>query len=177
MAGNSFCDRLNRSPIAQMPFTFTSPPRSRRLRTQWLVLVTVSSMTTVLSVHAINAMLFYQMTATRLTLIGQTAVREGAELLVDDPASAIHLAQYCALSQGVVQSEISFIRTADHGRSLGISLKRKIPLFIAMLSPIVSKRMVCVTVWARARSKPSTQLPYGSAPLLIAIGPSVQSPR
>jgi hypothetical protein len=160
-----------------MPFIPPNPPRSGRIRTRWLVLVIAASMATVLSVHAINAMLFYQMTAARLTLIGQNAVSEGAELLINDPARAIHAAQSCALSQGIAQSEIGFIRTTEDGRSLGISLKRKIPYFITMLSPMVFRQVVCITVWARARSKPSTQFPYGSAPLLIAIGPSVQSPR
>ncbi len=115
--------------------------------------------------HATNAALYYQMTFARLTQIDQQAVQEGAAYLIDDPQKAIRTAQLWALGHGVELDEISFIRTGQSGRSLGMGINRRIPTYIAMLAYGLPNRTVSVAAWANWQD-PSH--PEGSKPRLVA---------
>jgi hypothetical protein len=154
--------------IRLMPPGLPPTPRREMSRTRVRLLTVIAVATAACSVllHAFSAGLYYRVMSARLMMIDQMAVRRGAEYLVDGPQKAIHEVQAFALEQGIAENEISFIRTAASGHSIGMALHRKIPEYVATLSVGLPNRVIRVTAWAQEGAQPPPGTP--SAPLLFA---------
>jgi len=147
-------------------------PKLRRekssTRVRLLAVLAVTAAGCAVLLHAVTADLYYQMMSVRLLAIDEMAVRRGAEYLVQGPQKAIHEVQAFALSHGIAEDEIGFIRMAADGHSIGMALNRKIPRYLLTLSLGLTNRIVSVTAWAQVQGGKAPPSSTPPAVLLFA---------
>jgi len=146
-------------------------PRNPRRRLSILALLSVATVAAAVIVHALNAKMFYEAIQARLTYVDEVAVTEGLRYLASDPQRAVQAVRDSAISHGVATDEIGFIETAQDGRSIGMSLNRKMPAYVTILSLGVPQPIVSVTAWAHlndpAQPEPEPEETH-RPPLLVA---------
>ena len=126
-------------------FVMGVPYKTSRLRLAALSLFALITTAAALTVHSIEATVYYNLNSIKLQTAAHIAVIAGALYLPDSPKSAIQVADTYVRVSGVMPSEIESTRVSPDHLSLRIELRRKLPTYIALLAfRLPSKQIVAV---------------------------------
>jgi hypothetical protein len=121
------------------------PYKTSQLRLAALSLIALITTTAALTVHNIEAIIYYNLNSIKLQTAAYIAVVAGVRYLPDLPGSAIQIADTSVRVNGVLPSEIESTRVSPDHLSLTIALRRKLPAYIALLAfRLPSKQIVAV---------------------------------
>jgi hypothetical protein len=127
-----------------------------RIRTlSVLVLITSAA---ALLVHSMAAAVFYDTNTASLQIVGENAVRTAAEYLPKEPSVAVLIADNYATTGGIAPDEIVLTRVAGDDRAITLSLRRRIPGYVAFLALGLPSREIRVTVSARKTARPVARI-------------------
>ena len=135
------------------------PYKTSRLRLAALSLFALITTAAALTVHSIEATIYYNLNSIKLQTAAYIAVVAGARYLPDRPGSAIQVADTYVRVNGVMPSEIRSTRVSPDHLSLTIELRRKLPTYIALLAfRLPSKQIVAVACATKRDMRSSGEL-------------------
>lgn len=133
------------------------------LHNPWLSTRTLSALVLITSaaallVHSMAAAVFYDTNSASLQIVAENAVRTAAEYLPRDPSVAVFVADNYAKTGGIAADEIVLTKVAGDDRAITLSLRRRIPGYVAFLALGLPSREIRVTVSARKAPRPSGRI-------------------
>jgi hypothetical protein len=130
-----------------------------RLRLAALTLFALTTTAAALTVHSIEATIYYNLNSIKLQTAAHIAVVAGARYLPDRPRSAIQVADTYVRVNGVMPSEIEFTEVSPDHHSLRIGLQREVPTYVSLLAfRLPSKHIVTVACATKRAMHPSGEL-------------------
>ena len=137
-----------------------------RFRLTALSLFALTTTMAALTVHNIEATIYYNLNSTKLQTAAYIAVVAGVRYLPERPKSAIQVADTYARINGVMPSEIEFTEVSPDQLSLRMGLRREVPTYVALLAfRLPSKHIVTVACATKRAIHPSGGLIDTAYPL------------